>query len=128
MLDTNKKRNNILALSENERYEYFIRKVVDFEEVWGLYNDGWALLGDDSGTQVFPFWPEKEFAELCSDDLWKGYTPKPIKLELFLEKWIPGMEKDNLIINIFHTPKSKGKIVKPIELRDDLLHELENYE
>jgi hypothetical protein len=32
----------LLNQPTNIRYEYFIKKVVDFEEVWGLYNDGWT--------------------------------------------------------------------------------------
>ena len=30
----------VMKQPPNIRYEYFIKKVVDFEEVWGLYNDG----------------------------------------------------------------------------------------
>ncbi|WP_454046937.1 hypothetical protein [Chryseobacterium sp. Marseille-Q8038] len=37
---TNKKINNISKMSEDERYNYFIRKVADFEELWGLNDDG----------------------------------------------------------------------------------------
>lgn len=32
----NNRINNITNLSSPERYDYFIRKVSDFEEVWGL--------------------------------------------------------------------------------------------
>ncbi|WP_245805776.1 DUF2750 domain-containing protein [Bacillus alkalicellulosilyticus] len=36
----------VINKSPNIRYEYFIKKVVDFEEVWGLYNGGWATALD----------------------------------------------------------------------------------
>lgn len=127
-MDTNKKIQNIINLSKEERYNYFIRKVADFEQVWGLYNDGWALLGDDLNNQVFPFWPEKEFAELCANDQWSGYEPKSIDLDNFMEKWIPGMEKDKIEVNIFYTPQSKGVTISPNQLGNDLGEELEQYE
>lgn len=32
----NSKIDNVINLTASERYDYFIRKVADFEEVWGL--------------------------------------------------------------------------------------------
>lgn len=29
---------------EDERYDYFIRKAADLEEIWGLNDNGWALI------------------------------------------------------------------------------------
>ena len=34
----------VLKLSGAERYQHFVKKIADWEEVWGLYQDGWALL------------------------------------------------------------------------------------
>lgn len=127
-MDINKKIKNVLRLSKDDRYDYFIRKVADYEEVWGLESNGWALLGDDLNNQVFPFWPEKEFAEICAIDQWTGYEAKPIELNSFLEKWIPGMEKDKILVNIFLTPDSKGKTVSPRDLGNHIEEELEQYE
>ena len=33
----------VISLPGHQRYEYFIKTVVDWESVWGLYQDGWAL-------------------------------------------------------------------------------------
>lgn len=127
-MDTNKKIENVIKLSENDKYNYFIRKVADFEMLWGLDKNGWALLGDDFDNQIFPFWPEKEFAELCAVDSWSGYNAKSIDLDSFLKKWIPGMKRDKMLVNIFHTPKFKGIIVSPDKLNDDINRELEEYD
>uniref|UniRef100_UPI00403EFC46 DUF2750 domain-containing protein n=1 Tax=Paenibacillus sp. Y5S-9 TaxID=3122489 RepID=UPI00403EFC46 len=35
---------SVINLPANIRYEYFIKKVVDSEEVWGLYENGGQLL------------------------------------------------------------------------------------
>ncbi|MFD2328955.1 DUF2750 domain-containing protein [Cohnella sp. GCM10020058] len=63
----------IIKLSANIRYEYFIKKVTDSEEVWGLYDDGWAMSSDDNGRLLIPFWPKKEFAEYCAYEDWSNY-------------------------------------------------------
>jgi hypothetical protein len=83
--------NHILKLSAEERYLYFIRKITDFETVWGLHNEGWALVGDSQGKEIIPFWPEKEFAELCAVDSWNRYLPRPISLSDFLMILLVGM-------------------------------------
>lgn len=126
MGDNKAKIDNILQLSNYERYYYFIRKVADFEEVWGLYNDGWAVLGDKQGLEVVPFWPEKEFADLCVGDQWKKYSPKSISIEDFMEKWLPGMEGDGRQISVFYKNISNGLIKSPKEVSDDLEAELKN--
>ncbi|WP_419868700.1 DUF2750 domain-containing protein [Chryseobacterium sp. CT-SW4] len=128
MADTNKKIENILKMNDDERYDYFIRKVADFEEIWGLSDDGWALLGDNNENRVLPLWPEKEFAELCAVDQWKDYKPELIELDNFLEKWIPGMTNDKTLVNIFSTPNAKGIVITPNDLLSDLQEELEQYE
>lgn len=128
MSDIRKKIENIVKMTEDERYDYFIRKVADFEQVWGLNDNGWALLGDDDGNQILPLWPEREFAELCAVDQWKNYKPESIELDNFLEKWIPGMINDKTLINIFLTPDAKGTVVSPPTLESDLQDELEQYQ
>lgn len=128
MADTRKKIENILKMTDDERYDYFIRKVADFEQIWGLNDNGWALLGDNDGNQILPLWPEKEFAELCAVDQWKNYKPESIELNNFLEKWIPGMINDKTLINIFLIPGANGSVVSPPTLESDLEDELEQYE
>ena len=127
MKGINSKAANVINLPALERYSYFIRKVADFEEVWGLYNEGWALL-EDKGDRMLAFWPEAEFAELCTSDVWKNYTPKKISIDDFTEKWLEGMKKDGTDAVIFLTPGQKGIIVSAQQLLDDLKEELAQYE
>jgi hypothetical protein len=108
------------------RYEYFIKKVVDFEEVWGLYHDGWATALDEEGNTLIPFFPKKEFAESCAKNEWQGYEAKPIHLDDFMEKWLTGMKKDGIKPSIF--PTDDDTSVANIEvILNDLEAELENY-
>lgn len=120
--------NNVLSLSVEERYSFFVRKVADFEEVWGLYDDGWAMLSDSSGRKIIPFWPEKDFAQLCATEQWETYGARAIPLKDFIDKWLPGMKKDDILVGIFYTPSGKGIPVEPERLRADIEEELEQYE
>lgn len=123
----NKKLKNILSFPAAKRYSYFIGKVCDFEEIWGLHADGWAMASSDSGEKAIPFWPEKDFAEVCANGSWRGYSPKVIKLEDFANKWIPGMAKDGCILAIFPTPEDKGILINPDKVLKDLEEEFSQY-
>ena len=63
---TPKQMEAVLALSGVKRFEHFIKVIVDWREVWGLYQDGWALAEADDGIIVFPLWPAKEYAQVCA--------------------------------------------------------------
>lgn len=123
-----KKIENLLKLSGKERYLYFVRKVTDFEELWGLFADGWAMTANDDGKKAIPFWPEKELSNLCTKGEWENYSSKQIKLENFISRWLPGMEKDGVSVAIFPTPENKGVIIQPKELLAALKEELEQYQ
>ena len=122
----NKEFDQVIKLSENIRYEYFIKKIVDCEELWGLYDNGWAISEDDNGNKMIPLWPKKEFAEACAQDEWSNYTPKKINLYDFLDCWLPKMQSDSLIPSIFWNNQDSA-VVSIETLKLDINRELDNY-
>lgn len=124
---SDKELNAVFNLDAEKQYEYFVKKIADSEQVWGLYKNSWAIVEDDFGSKAVPFWPKEEFAIYCSKDDWLDYTPKYIDLESFILKWIPGMKRDSINICIFYTIRCKGVIVSGDKLVNDLNIELENY-
>ena len=114
---------NGLLISNSDIQE--IRKVSDFEEVWGLKDkEGWALMGNNEQV-LFPVWSEKEFAELCK---WDNYQPNSIPLDDFIEKLLPKLEKDNVMLAVFPLSKGKGIIRTVQEIIADIERECEQYE
>ena len=123
-----KKIENILALSDEARYSYFVTTIAETEEVWGLYQNGWATLSDKEKRIIIPFWPEKEFALMACADQWQDYTPKSIVLNDFKNKWLPGMSRDNSLANLFHvSTKPTNVVVEPEALLSDLDNELQKF-
>lgn len=118
---------NVSKLTAKDRYSYFIRKVADFQTVWGLYNDGWATM-ESQGRKGIPFWPEPDFAKLCGTGNWVGYAPREIPLDDFLDKWVPGMLSDGIFAGIFPTLADNPFVVSAEELCADLKQELQQYE
>ena len=116
----------VFRLPVNKRYEYFIKKVADFEEVWGLYHEGWAMTKDDNGNLMMPFWPKEEFAQLCAVGEWENYIPESIDLDEFIEEWIPGLKGDGFKPSIFWN-NDDAVLVELDKLLYDLQAELEKY-
>ncbi|MDH5446990.1 MAG: DUF2750 domain-containing protein [Gammaproteobacteria bacterium] len=120
---------NVLALSGADRYEHFVKRVADWEEVWSLQDkNGWVSSENDEGIKSIPVWPHPEYTKLCAEENWKGNNPSSIELQAFIEKWLPGMEKDGLLVAVFPTPSGKGVQVTPAELKQHLQEECEQYE
>lgn len=114
----------VVTLPAQQRYEYFVKRVAETREVWGLFRNGWALATKDDGTLVFALWPEREFAQLCAEFEWEGYQAQAFALDELLDELLPQLQHDGLVLGIFRTPGSKGVMPTPGLLRADLQDEL----
>ncbi len=117
----------IISLPGQKRYRNFIKVVVDWEEVWGLYQNGWALAATDDGQTVFPVWPAKEYAQLCAEKEWVDYEAKSFSLVEFMSELLPNLKKDSVLPGVFYTPSDNGVTPTVDQLIVDLDEELENY-
>lgn len=118
---------NVLRLSGPKRYSYFIKFICDVEKAWGLYEDGWVLMGDNQNKILFPIWPAKIYAQLCILEGWKHYQPRAIPLEDLTSLLIPSLIEDNKGIAIFPTPENQGVLPTFAQLQEDLNEELSKY-
>jgi len=117
----------MIRASHEKRNEYFIKRIVDFEEVWSLTDkNGWVLTEDDSNKKLAPFWPAKEYAIYCAKNEWADCAAEKILLEDFVNDWLPGLSRDNIAVSIFFN--NFDSITLPIsELMEDINSELEDY-
>ena len=111
---------SVHALSPAGRYGYFVTKVSQQGELWGLScSEGWALASGDDGRQAVPVWPHPAFALASAVGSWEGNAPELIKLEDWMSKWLPGLAKDGLQVAVFPTATARAVFV---ELSDHLSH------
>ena len=121
---------NVVVLPDFDRYTYMCAKFGDWREVWSLRNaNGWILAGDDEGREGVPVWPHARFAEACAAGSWQGCTPAVIALDDWMNKWLPGMERDNRYVAAFVLPGASNRSIKvePAKHREHLLEELAKY-
>ncbi len=119
----------ILALPGQSGYEHFVKRIADWEELWGLKdNEGWVTSANDEGEKSIPFWPHPEYAHMCAEGSWEGNLATRIDLKSFMEEWLPGMERDGMFVAVFTTPEGKSVYVQPNVLLESLEEELTQYE
>jgi hypothetical protein len=111
----------VLELPPSRRHAWFLQRVRESGEVWGLYAEGWALALDDEGRDVLPLWPTAESARLCATRLWEGFEPRLIPLPELLEVLLPQLAEEGIPIGVFFTPQGQGWPVTAAELRAQLL-------
>ncbi len=117
----------ILMLPPPKRYSHFIKKVVGWGKMWGLYADGWAMSEAPDGSLVFPLWPEREYAELCVGGDWSAHRPKEIELKDALENMLPMLRERKIHPGVFFIADQGSINVTHDELERDLRTELLKY-
>ncbi|GJI58588.1 hypothetical protein BATMR_16160 [Bacillus altitudinis] len=82
-----------MQLPAKKCYDYFIKKIVDFEEVWSLRNEkGRVMSEDDYRVPQLHFWPTEDHAAYCAIDQWEKTVIKRryrgrIKKLLVRQEW-----------------------------------------
>lgn len=116
----------LLAADGRRRYEYFIHRVCDTRQVWGLHADGWAIL-DDGEHKLIPVWPHAIFATRFAPPAWDGYAPQAIDLDTFLKEWPLALESQGTRPAIFPVPSGSSVLVSWGDLVTNLRDELATY-
>src|SRR6266436_4060130 len=79
----------VTRLDANGRYQYFLGKVADWQEIWTVGDDdGYQLLADGQ-NELVPVWPAEAYAAASCKT---GQSPKKIDLTDWIDKWVPGMK------------------------------------
>jgi len=115
-----------LSADSKARHRRFIQRVVAAGVVWGLKcNEGWvtssSTADDTEDRGLMPFWSDRAYAKQCAKDEWAEYVPTEIPLNLFLEKWMPGMNADGLLVGTNWNAHLCGHEIEPLKLRDEIV-------
>lgn len=122
-----RKREAVMAMTAEDRLAYFVRKAADFEQVWGLHDEGWATAQDPSGALALAVWPEPDFAAACAVGAWARHVPRAVPLGDFLTLWLPGMARDARTVVVFPTDRDTGVFLSPEAVQEAIHRELWQY-
>lgn len=72
---------NVINLAEKDRYQHFIARISDWEELWSLKNEqGFVSFSDSEEHKGIPFWPHPDYANALATDEWNDCSPERISL------------------------------------------------
>ncbi len=117
---------NVLLLTDEQRYELFIKQLFDTKQAWILTDEYGAVMlnGNEGEEDYVPFWPDQQTAEHWASDEWSHCEAKQLSFEDIQSKWLPGMEEDDLSLLIFPGESLEGRIFYPWEFAEILVKKL----
>ena len=121
---------SVFSLESRQRYQHFVSKVCDWEELWILENEeeNFLIVCPEADIEYFPVWPHPDYASAFGSDDYPNYKPSKIELEKFIETWLPGLDKDGIKVGAMPNLETTVWIIDPNNLKVDLKEELKAYE
>lgn len=111
---------DLMNMTPEGRYDYMIEQVKANKVIWSLQDDDGCVMLTTEDEDCIPMWPSEETAALWAVDDWKDCEPLAIPLDEFLERWVSGMEDDDLFIAVFPVQDDLGVVVPPYEVNERL--------
>ena len=76
----------------------FYAEVAQTGRVWTLRDAGGFPSPEGDGGRAMPFWSSRSRVEkiIASVPEYSGFTPFEIELPHFMERWLPGLQRDGL--------------------------------
>ncbi len=112
----------ILARKGEKRYKYFLRTVLEEEEVWGLADEeGWLMLeeSEEADSDIFAVWPKAEFAEVFRKEAgFEEFQVEAMDLSEFLA-WLDDFEEKKMKVAVFPRPDFESAVMTPSRLKED---------
>ncbi|EKJ88160.1 uncharacterized protein DUF2750 [Leptospira meyeri] len=106
------------------QYKVFYAEILNNSSVWTIKDkNGFPAPKNSEGNRSIPFWSTEKRVKNIIENVseYSGFEAFEISLEDFMEKWIPGLKKDKLLIGInWSGEKATGYDIKPNELQVNL--------
>jgi hypothetical protein len=98
----------------------FVSEVLNGAQVWSIRDrDGFPTSTNGSGETAMPFWSSEKRAIsiIKSVPTYCDFTPVMIPLATFIERWLPGLQKDSLYCGLNWTgARATGYDLSPADL------------
>ena len=120
---------SVFALTASDRYEFFIDRVADYEEVWSASPGGTKLLmpSNVEGKVYVPVWPHKKFAEVAVAANFPKARVRELDFEKWMEELLPKYAEDGVVVAVFPNRNWDGVFEEAAQVKSDIESKLEEY-
>ena len=108
------------SMKETELLEYFLTRVFETEEVWGLDDGSEWIIHDVNGQSCMPVWNYKKFASESANAEWSHCKPEAESLEAFLHTTIEMLIDEKAMLAVMPIKSSTGCLISPAKLKSIL--------
>lgn len=95
----------------------FYRQSVENDAVWTVRDEGgYPAPKNHEGRRAQPFWSSRSRVArtIKSVPAYKGFEPEEIPLNVFLDKWVPVLESEGLLVGVnWSGPRATGYDLEP---------------
>ncbi len=106
----------LLTMSGPALMEYFVVRVAEVEEVWGLGDETGWIMHELDGQTTLPVWPYQQLARNCAIDDWRGQECKSVSLEHFISRILKLLVENDIQVEIMPSEAAPGFIMSPQQL------------
>ena len=112
---------NIFSLSSRNRYDHFLIKVCDWEELWLLETKNYKFLtiSVQPDIKCIPVWPHHDYGRAYAEDS-KQHIQAWLTANVFMEEWLPRLHKNGVRIGVLSNLETAVWFVVSFDLRTDL--------
>jgi hypothetical protein len=102
----------------------FYRQVADHGVVWTIRDaGGYPAPINSDGARAQPFWPSSSRVEriIASVPAYKGFLAVEISLDVFLDRWVPGMARDGILVGVnWSGDRAAGYDIAPEQVAENI--------
>lgn len=121
MSNKSKTLKQLTEMTPEARYDYLVEQVKEQQTLWSLQDlDGCVMLTTEE-EDCIPMWPTEEAAASWAVDDWADCQTLAIPVDEWLERWVPGMQDDDLFVAVFPVQDDLGVVITPYELEERLV-------
>jgi hypothetical protein len=110
----------VINMTESELLEYFLTRVFETEEVWGLDDGTEWIMREQSAQACMPVWPYKKFASESAVGHWRDFHPQAESLENFLQNTVAMLVEENAMLEVMPRQLAGGCLISPLQLKSIL--------
>ncbi|MFC3852357.1 DUF2750 domain-containing protein [Salinispirillum marinum] len=120
MAITEHERLALATATAQTRFDHCLSQAISSATVWTLRGDDGGVLMSSEGHSCVPIWPDAEFAAEYAEEDWADCAPYAIPLNAWMDRWLPGLQKDGLRVVVFPDAAEEGIVIAPKDLKKSL--------
>ncbi|OAI22040.1 DUF2750 domain-containing protein [Methylomonas sp. MED-D] len=103
-------------MSDEERLEYFLYRIFETDEVWGLKEGPQPLIRELDGRNTLPVWPYKRYAADAVAGEWAHLAPGVESVDFFTYQTLNKLAREEVTVEIMPRPGAAGCLITPQRL------------